>query len=135
MKNKWKLNSTLCELLLGIFIFGILCEVVLLIFLEDKLYYSIGLGIGIIVAGLMAVHMNYTLKQALEYDERNANKKIVQSMILRYTGVLLILAGTAMLNFASPLTLFLGIMGLKISAYLQPFTHRLTEKLSKEETE
>ncbi len=45
--------------------------------------------------------------------------------------------GITMVNgFTNPLAAFLGIMGLKVAAYMQPFTHKLIIRfLAKEKTE
>ncbi|HJA30141.1 MAG TPA: hypothetical protein H9956_00605 [Candidatus Eisenbergiella pullicola] len=52
---------------------------------------------------------------------------LVKSAI-RYGLFVLVFAFITATDFASPLTAFLGVMGLKIAAYLQPVIHKLVTK-------
>ncbi|MBE5894863.1 MAG: hypothetical protein E7285_04280 [Lachnospiraceae bacterium] len=127
-------NLTLCELLAGILFFGMLCQIVGCIFLkENLLYHSVGLWLGAVVAMLMAVHMNASIQKAVVLDADSAEKVARKDTILRYFAIVLILGVMMVLDFANPLTAFLGIMGLKVAAYGQPLTHKLFHKFIKEE--
>ena len=52
-----RLNEALPELLLGIFIYGVIIQFAGVWFVEDKLRYSSGLWIGIVTAMCMAYHI------------------------------------------------------------------------------
>lgn len=127
-------NLTLFELLAGILFFGIFCQIAGCIFLKEKfLYHSAGLWLGAVVAMFMAVHMNASIQKAVVLDAESAEKVSRKDTILRYFAIVLILGVMMVLDFANPLTAFLGIMGLKIAAYCQPLTHKLFIKFEKEE--
>ena len=64
-KNK-KIDETLRELLIGIVVCGILVEVGIICCIKDKIYASIGLWFGVILALLSAFHMWRSLNIGLE---------------------------------------------------------------------
>lgn len=122
--------ETLWELLAGILFFGILVWLILIWFLERKLYFSLGLGLGIILAVLAAFHMYWSLNKALDMGQAAVKYALSQNMV-RY-GVIIIAFGVlCVLDFGNPLAAFAGIMGLKAGAYLQPFTHKILSKLKR----
>lgn len=128
MKEKIKENQTLVELVIGIFCFGVICQIVGIFFTHDQLAYAVSLWIGIIAAALMAVHMNHTINKVLSYDEGTAEKVARSSYFLRYGCAMVLLGVVAVTGVANLIVSFLGIMGLKIGAYLQPITHKLLQK-------
>lgn len=125
LKKLRQLSDVLPDMLFGIFLYGILCQIIGLFFVEEKLFYSIGLWIGIILAMAMAIHMAWSLGIALSLGEDGAIKMMQKQNLLRYGVVVLILGLLMVLRLGNPLSAFLGIMGLKVAAYLQPFTHKL----------
>ena len=52
-----KISETLKELLIGILFYGIIVEVMGICFIKDKIYFSIGLWFGILLALSMPHHM------------------------------------------------------------------------------
>lgn len=119
------LNDVLPDLLIGILLYGVVCEAVGLIFVKDRLFYSIGLLIGILCAMGMAVHMAWSLNMALDLGESGAVKKMQLHNLLRYGIVVVVIFALWLSGIGNPVVAFLGIMGLKVAAYLQPFTHKL----------
>lgn len=133
MKEKIKENQTLAELILGIVCFGIVCQIVGIFLANNQLAYAISLWIGIFAAAGRAFHMNHTIKKALAYDEGTAEKVTRSSYFLRYGCVMILLGIVAVSGVANLLVTFLGIMGLKIGAYMQPLTHKLLQRWMKEQ--
>ena len=125
MSKFFKINESLPDLLIGILIFGLFAEFLPVWFLERKLYYSIGLLIGLFVAALSAWHMAYSIDNAVDYDEGTATKQMQKGSALRYGGWLILLGVLMIFDFASPIAAFIGMISLKVSAYLAPFTHKL----------
>lgn len=124
-----KINETVRELWLGILIWGLLCQFVPVWFVDDRWGYSLGLWIGIVLAWASAYHMWWALDRGLD-DEGSAQNYIRKLSLLRY-GVILAVFGVLMLTgSANPLAAFLGIMGLKAGAFMQPFLHK---KMNREE--
>ena len=70
VKRLRTLNSALPALWLSILLYGIVCQIAGFFLVGDKLSYSLGLWIGIILALLMAYHMAYVLSNALDMGER-----------------------------------------------------------------
>lgn len=127
-----KINRTLFELEIGILIFGAICQV-FVAFVEDKAGYSIGLWIGILTAAFSAFHMWYTLDKGLDLGEKGAIGYLGRQNVIRYVIIFLLLIAVAVSRAGNPLSAFLGIMGLKAAAYMQPFTKRISRLLYGEE--
>lgn len=126
-------NKTLLELITGIFIYGLICQSIGGLLSADRIAYSSGLWIGIVTAEAAAIHMWYSLDKALELGEAAAGKNMQAQSIVRYVVIVIIMALTMINGVTNPLAAFLGIMGLKVAAYLQPFTHKLLIRFFKKE--
>lgn len=127
-----KINRTLFELEIGILIFGAICQI-FVVLVDDKTGYSIGLWIGSLMAALSAFHMWYTLDKGLDLGEKGAIGYLSRQNVIRYVGIVLLLIVVAVSGVGNPLSAFLGIMGLKAAAYMQPFTKKLSRLLYGEE--
>ena len=103
-----RLNKALPALLLGIVLYGLLVQFIGVWFVKDKLLYSTGLWIGIAMAMGMAIHI-----------------AVVAWSLLRYMIVVIIFFVTLRFRLGNVLMEFVGVMGLKAAAYLQPFIHRV----------
>lgn len=121
-----KINTALPGLLFGIILFGALCQIAGLFFVGDKTNYSIGLWVGVLTAIFMAFHMAITLNSAVERDVKGAQAAATRQNIIRYLIVVIILGILMLTRIGNPLAAFAGIMGLKLSAYLQPLFARLS---------
>ncbi|MCR5418677.1 MAG: hypothetical protein K6E84_07160 [Lachnospiraceae bacterium] len=129
------MSDVLDELLCGILLCGVVCQIGLILFGKGALYHSAGLWIGIVLALIGAFHMTWSLDKALDLGAEGAVKKMRTYALLRYGVVLIVLGVMMILNFANPLTVFLGLIELKVAAYLQPFIHKAAIKLGlKKET-
>lgn len=122
-----KKNSTLFELLLGIVVLGILAQVVVLFVSKDYLQNAIGLWAGILLAGGMAIHMSQSIDEAVDLGTDNATKYMQRSSVTRVGIVVIVMAALLYFKIGNPITLVVGLFALKISAYLQPFIHKLCE--------
>ena len=58
----------------------------------------------------------------------DAQKYVTSKNLLRYAVVLVVFAVLMLTHFADPLAAFAGLMGMKASAYLQPFIRGYKEK-------
>ena len=65
-ENIKKISETLKELLIGIVFYGILVEVIGICFFKDKMYFTIGLWFGIVLALASAIHMWWGLDKAMD---------------------------------------------------------------------
>ncbi|MGN0133039.1 MAG: ATP synthase subunit I [Lachnospiraceae bacterium] len=125
MRKLRDINDSLPALFLGILAFGFLAEIIPIWFVDDKTGYTVGLLAGIATALFAAWHMAWTLDKAFGLDEGTATKQMQKNSALRY-GVQLIVLGVLMITgIGNPLSAILGMIGLKVSAYLAPFTDKL----------
>lgn len=135
----WKgCNRTLLEMHVGMIFFGALCQVVGVACmvlgssgvilrmpgLECLGRYSIGLWAGVVGAAVSARHMYCTLDRALDCGE-HANGMIFRGYLIRYVLIIISMLIIIVTGWLNPLVVFLGYMSLKVTAFLQPFTHKL----------
>ncbi len=122
-------NRTVLEMELGILALAILFQIASLPFPGDRLARAVSLFLGCLMAFLAVLHMYRTLDRALDLDEKSASKMIYGGYLTRYLSVTLLLIGSSLTHWLNPLLMLLGCMTLKFTAYLQPFTHKLLNKL------
>ena len=123
---------TLIDLWIGIILYFILFEIIGLIFVTNRISYTLGLLIGCITAAVLAWNMYSSLDTALDMAESDAVKYTRKSSATRWLVMLVVaLAGMkfSLLSFPAVIT---GILGLKISAFFQPYTNsHITKKIFK----
>lgn len=128
-----RINQVLPELLLGILFYGILVQLLGIWFVEDKIRYSTGLWIGIALAMGSAIHMAVVLRDSMDLAENGARTKTTFGYMLRYAVILVVCFLTGYFRLGNVVTLFIGVLGLKAGAYLQPFTHRVISRMKGEQ--
>lgn len=125
MKKRNEGLRTLYELFVGIAVWAILWQIVGAFAVKDLLSCSVGLWVGAVLAAGCAWHMYYTLDRALDLNEKDAGGFATGRNMLRY-GVIVMVMGVLMVTgWGNPLCAFLGLMGLKAAAFMQPFVHKL----------
>lgn len=125
-----RINDALPGLVLGIVIYGIVVELVGVWFVEDKLRYSTGLLIGIAVAIGLAINIAVVIRDAVEiYGVDGARNRLIIKSVLRYLVVVVIFFVMTKFKLGNLFSAFIGVLGLKVSAYLQPFAHKVVLKL------
>ena len=77
-----KIDPTLFELCLGIFLYGIIFQVVLLFF-SREISYSLGLWIGVALAAAGAVHMWWSIDKGMEQAAKQAAKTVGTNNLIR----------------------------------------------------
>lgn len=118
-------KKTLKYLLLGILLYAVPCLVIGTVLAKNKLSYIVGLISGCIVATFIAIHLYKSLDYCLDLEPESAEKIMKRKTMLR-SMIMLVAVGIACCfpQVINPLGLFIGMMGLKISAYFQSFIHR-----------
>lgn len=119
-------NRTLLELESGIVVFGVICQLAGVWFFEDKADYSRGLWLGIFIALWSGAHMSHVLERAFSGPEDEVTKRMARGSIIRYVAIVLAYSAVVLSGAGNPVMAFIGLMGLKVAAYLQPFTHKFT---------
>lgn len=121
-----RLNKVLPELILAILVYGVFMQLTSVWLAKDKLFYSAGLWIGIFLAAAMAVHMAVVIEDAASGG--SGQGKLVAMSLLRYFAVVAVFFFTAYFHIGNPIGAFVGVMGLKMAAYMQPFIHKMLSK-------
>ncbi len=129
-----RINQALPGLLIGIFAYGVVVQLTGVWFVQDKLRYTTGLWMGIAIAAAMAVNMAIVILDSV--DAAAAGRPAVRATlfsVLRYALVVLAIFLAWRFRLGNPVLMFVGVMGLKVSAYLQPFAHKLIAGFQKSE--
>jgi hypothetical protein len=122
-------DSTQRDLIAGIILYNVVVQIVLFVIHKELLWLSIGLWIGACAACLMTMHMKRSIEDALDLGESGALSHIRKTYILRIIVFIAIVIATFYFQIGSVLTLFIGTMGLKVSAYLQPYINKFFTKI------
>ena len=127
---KKKIDPTLFDLCLGILLYGIVFQAVLLFF-SRKAAYSLGLWIGVVLAIVGAVHMWWSLDRGMDQAAKQAARTIGANNLIRYFVLVVVMFVLIYTDFANPIFMFCGYMGMKISAYLNPWMSKIRTKVFK----
>ena len=127
---KKKIDPTLFDLCLGILLYGIVFQAVLLFF-SRKAAYSLGLWIGVVLAVAGAIHMWWSLDRGMDQAAKQAAKTIGTNNLIRYFVLVVVMFVLIYTDFANPIFMFCGYMGMKISAYLNPWMSKIRTKVFK----
>ena len=127
---KKKIDPTLFDLCLGILLYGIVFQAVLLFF-SRKAAYSLGLWIGVVLAIAGAIHMWWSLDRGMDQAAKQAVRTIGTNNLIRYLVLVVVMFVLIYTDFANPIFMFCGYMGMKISAYLNPWMSKIRTKVFK----
>lgn len=127
---KKKIDPTLFDLCLGIVLYGIVFQLVLLLF-SREVSYSAGLWIGIVLAVAGSIHMWWSLNRGLDQAVKGAAKTVGANSLIRYFVLVVVMAVLVYTELANPIFAFCGYMGMKISAYMNPWMRRISSRVFK----
>ena len=127
---KKKIDPTLFDLCLGILLYGIIFQLVLLFF-SRKMSYSLGLWIGVVLAVAGAIHMWWSIDKGMDQVSKQAAKTVGTNNLIRYLVLVVVAFILIYTDFANPIFMFCGYMGMKVSAYLNPWLCKIRSKVLK----
>lgn len=137
MEKIKKTDTALLELLTGILLSGMIFSLLglfLLFFEEISLgKYLASMWLGILAAGCSSVHMWKSLNKAFGCEESQASKMLATGYVVRYLLSAVFLLLVYYVGKGYILAAFLGLMGMKTGAYLQPFSHKIWDKIYKKQ--
>ena len=107
---------------MGIVFYGLALWLVGIWFVGNRIQYTVGLWIGVALAAGMAVNMAIVTVEAME--ENRSSRKPLLYAVVRYVVLVAAFLAVWYLKIGNVIAMFAGVMGLKIAAYLQPFTHK-----------
>lgn len=125
-----KINRTLLEMDLGILFLGVLAQIIGAFFVKDEGMYAKSLWFGVLLALTSTYHMYRSLDRALDQPEKTATRMIIRAYVLRYVMLiffLLVIMKTGVMNLF--VFFFTYVIAMKVTAFLQPITHKLCNKL------
>ena len=139
-----KINPTMIELIVGIVAYGIIGLVLIAClhmagvplgnFFDDSIFNVIvGFCIGIIFSVILIIHMTHSVERALEMGEHGALKHTRIMYIVRMVVLVVLFAAMLMFGFGNIFSMLFGLLSLKLSAYLQPVTHKLIHSENKKD--
>lgn len=137
MKEKKERNSLfnrvpmLADLLLGEIIYFVLGEIIILLVAPDKWGFFFGFLIGTLLAIGILIHMTLSVEDSVSMYEEEAFKHTRKNHVLRILIVLIVFFLIIFLDIANILAVLIGVMSLKVAAYIQPITHKLIQKINK----
>ena len=133
-----RMNRTLLEMHIGMAFWGLVCQIAGALVMALCGYgvfqgrYALSLWFGVAFAFAGSIHMCRTLDRAL-LSGGNAGGIVTRGYLFRYFLLAAVLVIVTLTDTMDPLVFFLGYMGLKVTAYLQPITHKLCNRLFREE--
>lgn len=118
-------KETFLDLLLGIVAYTLVVCIIGGIFVDNKLTFIAGVVYGAIIAGLLAYHMLWSLEITLDLNPDDAVKHARKMAMLRM-GIMAIAVGVAIFlsTIFNIIGVLLGMLALKLAAYLQPIIRR-----------
>ena len=124
-----KIDRTVLELETGILLSAVLCQLVGLMIPMSQRRYAVGLWSGILLAGIAAIHIWRSLNKAFLCDEKSAAKIVAGGYVVRYLTAGVFLFVLYYTDAGYVIAGFIGVMGLKLGAYLQPLTHKFYNRI------
>lgn len=129
-----RINPILPELLAGIALYGIVLQFAGMWLVDDKLQYTLSVWMGIALAMGMAVNMAIVILDSVDVmAARGTPVRTGFWSVLRYVVVVGVFAAAWYFELGNPLVMFFGMMGLKVSAYLQPHLNKCFLRMRKKE--
>lgn len=122
-----RLNEALPGLIIGILVYGGIVWLAGIWFVTDKIRYTSGLFIGIACAIGMGIHIAMVIEEAVR-TLGDSSKRLSIKSVSRYLVVVIVFFVMMYFHLGNLIPAFLGVLGLKVSAYAQPFMHKMIFK-------
>ena len=112
-----RINEALPGLVVSILLYGVIVEL-------------IGVWFGIAIAVGMAINLATVIFDSVTMgDTAHATRRIVTKSILRYVVVVILFVLFGYFQWGNLIAAFLGLLGLKIGAYLQPLWEKVKGRM------
>lgn len=116
------------EMIFIIVVFGVVAAVFEVLFAGRVIYSLAGILIGCCLAVYMLLYMNYILSRCAGLDAKGVEKYVVKHSVLRYLSVAIVFGVVCFTGIADPIACFIGLIGLKVAAYLQPVISKFRKR-------
>ena len=125
-------SETLLDLVFGCIIYSMLFELVGLLVVDNKGSYSLGLLIGTLASVGLSLSMYRSVEKAVTMTPAQASRSMTIASVLRMLVILAVAWLGMHFDWISFPGILIGILGLKVSAYLHVYTNvYITRKIRK----
>ena len=125
---KNKIPETVLEMWIGETLFGVVCELIGIWFVKDKLGFTVGIICGVILALICIYHLWWAINRSMSMNEDKAGKFVGTQYGIRYACLILLVTLLYITGWGNPFAAFLTYVGMKAAAYMQPFIHKLLRR-------
>ena len=134
-----KINPTMVELIIGIGAYGVIVLILMTVlqlcfgivekvFSDSFLFVIIGFLIGIGISIILVLLMTRTIENIVYGGGYDAKKQSIIGSIIRSGIVIAAIVILLITHIGNVFALLFGLFSLKLSAYLQPITHKIKKK-------
>lgn len=121
-------NLILPEMLGILFVHAVLVELIGIWFVKNKIFYSLGVLAGFLLACFMLIHMAVIIEDSLSVMDKKGRVWISIKSALRYIVIAVVVVSMVYFQWGNFLSCFITMFGVKMAAYLQPFLHKRFDK-------
>ncbi len=136
IRRKKNINPTMVELLIGIGFWAVIGLVLIGVlyftsvplesFFNDSIFQIVlGFIIGIGFSVGTIIHMTLSVEKAMDMGEDGALKHTRITYVVRMAALIVVFAIMLIFGIGNVFAMLFGFLSLKLSAYLQPITHKL----------
>lgn len=122
-----ELNEALPEVFLVDFLYLLVGEIIIFIFVPDRQICAAGFLAGVIYSVFSSVHMSFRIRKIV-FGHANESKTLLVGYFIRLTVMLIMFAVLYVFHIGDLLSALIGMFSMKVSAYLQPLTNKILTK-------
>lgn len=124
--NEVAARRVLMQLYIGIGMYFVVFGVLGIIFMRPIWLFIVSLFVGCVAACFIAYNMYDVLDRALELETGKAKSFVTVRSMIRLAVCLVLMAAGIMIDWVSFVGVTVGLLGLKVSAFLNPMIRKLT---------
>lgn len=122
------LNEALPQIFFIDMLYLILGEIIIFLVFSSPMIYAVGFLAGVLYAGFASLHMSYRIREVV-YGKVNTTKVLLIGYFIRLAVMIMVFAALYYFNIGDLLAALVGMFAMKVSAYLQPITNRISSKI------
>lgn len=122
------LNEALPQIFFIDMLYLALGEIVIFLVFPSPSLYAVGFFAGVLYAGFASLHMSYRIREVV-YGKVNTTKVLLIGYFIRLAVMIMVFAVLYCFNIGDLLAALVGMFAMKVSAYLQPMTNRISSKI------
>lgn len=129
MMGNHKARKVLKELYIGIAMYAFIFAIIGIIFMRPIWMYLLSLAVGALGAGLQAYSIYDTLDITLDLSEKKAKSFAMLRSMSRLIICLVLMVVAVLIHWTAFVGVTIGLLGLKISAFINPIVKKITTKI------